>query len=434
MKFFSFLALFLILLSPCVEAADKVSKTIAAVLREPLPAENLSLSDNAGEWVIAGPTFAYRVQKNTGAISLLRVDDVIGASRPLDIQIDDYHLASESTSGEFSIVTQGGDKIVLRGHGILRDPAKLGPEVDYTLLHTFYNDGVVVSSVTLTPCRDLPVKSGLFFKLQAQGQFSHYLHKRRDENGANSIRDRLPDAGKTVRFSTLSSCLEVFSSQAALALFTDCGATFLSKSNLDTASVKVMSQENKQAEIGLCQYLIHIAPDDKPYVLKAGEPFTFRVGMSVSPNRSAPARLHDLRMFAWIGDAKYPYATDQEIEEVARAGYTVFQMHRLGTPGEPRPPAGELERVIKKVHESGMLFLWTENADQRPGCPGDEDKRPVAAVAGIHPGRESLPCDDGSLLRHAINLPGFAERAGRIPAGDHQPDDGTVRRGWDLSR
>lgn len=73
--------------------------------------------------------------------------------------------------------------------------------------------------------------------------------------------------------------------------------------------------------------------------------------------------MRDLRMFAWIGDTKYPYPTDEEIGEIARAGYTVIQMHRLGTPGEPRPPAGELERVIKTVHRHGMLFLWTENAD-----------------------------------------------------------------------
>jgi hypothetical protein len=41
----------------------------------------------------------------------------------------------------------------------------------------------------------------------------------------------------------------------------------------------------------------------------------------------------------------------------------MFQMHRLGTPGEPRPPAAELDRVIKTVHEAGMLFIWTVNAD-----------------------------------------------------------------------
>ena len=111
--------------------------------------------------------------------------------------------------------------------------------------------------------------------------------------------------------------------------------------------------------------------------------------------------MHDLRMFAWIGDAKYPYATDQEIAEVAQAGYTLFQMHRLGTPGEPRPPAGELERVIKKVHESGMLFLWTENADlmydSAPGVQEMKARRPVAALAGIQL-RRPLHGLDGSAI------------------------------------
>jgi hypothetical protein len=46
-------------------------------------------------------------------------------------------------------------------------------------------------------------------------------------------------------------------------------------------------------------------------------------------------------------------------------------MHRVGAPGEPRPPAGELERVIRKVHELGMLFLWEDSADlQFNSAPG----------------------------------------------------------------
>jgi hypothetical protein len=68
-------------------------------------------------------------------------------------------------------------------------------------------------------------------------------------------------------------------------------------------------------------------------------------------------------MFIWIGDKSYPYPSDEEITRVANYGYTVFQLHRVGTPGEPRPPTGELDRVIRKVHELGMLFLWEENAD-----------------------------------------------------------------------
>ncbi len=362
---------FLLLLSPlaqaCAQGSGKTSKTLAAVLREPLPAEALNLSNNTSEWVITGPTFVYRVRKTTSAISALRVmcegQEAIATGSPVDIQLDDYRLASDLTSGEATLVTQSMEKIVLRGQGVLRDPAKRGPDVDYTLLHTFFNDGVVVSSVTLTPRSDLLVKKSLLFQLQAQGQFSHYLHKRRDEHGEEAVRGALPEAGKAVRLATLTSCLQLFSPTAGMALFTDCGATHLSRANLDTALVEVISKDKKRTSVNLCQYVLHVAPGDEPYLLKAGELFTFRVGISVSPNRIAPARLHDLRMFAWIGDARYPYPTDQELEEVARAGYSVIQMHRLGTPGEPRPPAGELERVLRKVHELGMLFLWTENAD-----------------------------------------------------------------------
>ena len=68
-------------------------------------------------------------------------------------------------------------------------------------------------------------------------------------------------------------------------------------------------------------------------------------------------------MFIWAGDAANPYPSDAEILDVARLGYNVFQMHRLGTPGLPRGPEGELDRVIKSVHAPGMLFQWTENAD-----------------------------------------------------------------------
>ena len=82
-------------------------------------------------------------------------------------------------------------------------------------------------------------------------------------------------------------------------------------------------------------------------------PFTFRVGIAIAPNRLPHPRLHDLRMFIWIGDAKNPYPTDREIVDAARLGYTLFQMHRLGTPGEPRPPQGELQRVLETVHRFG---------------------------------------------------------------------------------
>ncbi len=352
---------------PDVRPRISSSRTIRAVLREPLPPEELQLSETASEYVLCGPTFAYRVQKATGAIRAITVvregQEVIGASGPADIQIDQYRLTSKLNSGKVSVESCGKDKVVLRVEGILRDPGKHGPEVDYTLLHTFLNDGVVVTTVKLAPREDLRVEQAVLYRVPVQGRFSHYLHKNRDEHGDAAARGSLPAAGQALRLATLTSCLQVFSPAAALAIFSDAGALHLSRPKLDTAVAEVTAKDASRTEVSLTQYLVHVAAGDQPYVLKAGEPFTFRVGISVAPCRLPHPRLHDLRMFCWIGDEKYPYPTDEEISGVAQYGFTLFQMHRPGTPGEPRPPAGELERVIRKVHELGMLFLWEENAD-----------------------------------------------------------------------
>jgi len=139
---------------------------------------------------------------------------------------------------------------------------------------------------------------------------------------------------------------------------TDSGAAHVSRAGADTARAEVTPHG-----VVLSQYIAQIAAGDPPLVLKGGEEFSFRAGISVGPNRLPNPRTPELRMFIWIGDAKYPYPTDAEITQVAHWGYTMFQLHRVGTVGEPRPPAGELERVIRKVHELGMLFLWEENAD-----------------------------------------------------------------------
>ena len=117
------------------------------------------------------------------------------------------------------------------------------------------------------------------------------------------------------------------------------------------------------------------------------------------------------------GDAQNPYPTDQEIREAARLGFTLFQMHRVGMPGEPRPPAGQLERVIQRVHESGMLFLWTENADlMYANAPAVVElvNRQVAALAGIQLRRRYRPPLTPTATRG--HLPRVAERPGRLPA------------------
>ncbi len=370
---------------PLQVAADSTvrpgkSKTIASVLREALPPEELKLTKTTTEFVITGPTFKYRVERKTGAISDMSVvregQEVITASGSAEIQIDQYRLAATNNSCKTTVLSKGKDKIVVQAKGVMRDPAKRGPEVDFALVHTFFNDGVVVSEVKLIPQADLRVERAVAFQLPVEGQFASYIHKRRDEHGGSAARGKLPESGKAVRFTTLTSCLGLFSPTAALAIFTDGGATHLSRTNLDTAIAEVTGKADNLTQVSLAQYLVQVAPGDQPYLLKAGEAFAFRVGISVAPNRLPHPRMHDLRMFTWIGDAKYPYPTDDEITQVAQWGFTVFQMHRLGTLGEPRPPAQDVERVIRKVHELGMLFLWEEGADLMfANAPGVQEMR-----------------------------------------------------------
>ena len=144
--------------SVCAGQPDPTSRPVSAVLREPLPPEEISLSESATGYLISGPTFTYRLEKATGAITGIRVvreaQEVVTSDGPADIQIDQYRLASDLNSCKVSIVSKGKDKVVLRAEGILRDPGKRGPEVDYALGHTFFNDGVAVTAVKLIPRAD----------------------------------------------------------------------------------------------------------------------------------------------------------------------------------------------------------------------------------------------------------------------------------------
>lgn len=351
------------------EVPERTSKTIAAVLREPLPPEDLQCADTTAEFLIEGPTYAYAVNRINGAIVSVRAvrdgSAVVESKGPADISIDGYSLASDQTQGRTEIVEQSKQKIVLKTIGTMKDLKGTGPDVQYTLQHDFYNDGVVVSKMTLVPQNDLAVQSGISHRLPVEGRFDQYLHK----DVANYDSDTpgrdtpLPEAGQSRSFTSVTSCLEVFSPEAAVAIFTDCGGIHLSEKKMETAALQIESKAGGQASVSLVQRIANIGPAAAPLVLKAGQEFTFRVGISVAPNRLPHPRLRDLRMFVWIGDGKNPYPTDAEIDEVAQLGFTVFQMHRVGTPGEPRPPAGEVERVIAKVHALGMLFVWTANPD-----------------------------------------------------------------------
>lgn len=349
------------------------SRPIAEVLREPLPPERLTYSERAGRILIAGPTFEYTVDGSTGAIVGLKAvrDDqpVVQLVKPSRLVVGRYTTDAPNNAGETTATTQTPERIILETKGTMKSGASAS--LPYKLMTTFFNDGVVVCQYTLTPKKDEAVAE-IRHELKTTGAFRHHMHKARDDNGMNSPWAALPSPGESAAFATPTSCLQVFGPKAGLAIFTDRGATHAS-AGVDTAAVSVEKHEGESATLSLVQYIVREEANDGGFTLKAGEPFAFRVGMSVAPSRLPHQRAPDLRMYAWIGDDKNPYPTDAEIHDAAQLGYNLFQMHRLGNPGEPRPPAEELDRVIKTVHDAGMLFIWTANADLMYGnAPGVE--------------------------------------------------------------
>lgn len=350
------------------------SRPMAAVLREPLPPENLTYSERDGLAVIAGPTFEYVVDGKTGSIVDVRAtrdgETVVQLVEPARLVVGRFNSSAAGNTGETTATFKSPERIVLTTKGTMRADSEPRDALPYALTSTFYNDGVVVREVALLPQSDVAV-ADIHHEVKATGPFHHHLHKNRDENGFDSVWAPLPQTGEAATFSTLTSCLQVFGRKAGLAIFTDRGATRAAP-GVDTAGVKVETREGDNATVRLIQRIVRENPDDGSFLtLKANEPFTFRVGLSVVPNRVAHRRTPDLRMFAWVGDDKNPYPTDREILDVARLGFGMFQMHRLGNPGDPRPPAEELDRVIKSVHDAGMLFIWTANADLMYGnAPG----------------------------------------------------------------
>lgn len=177
------------------EARPKVSKPIESVLRQPLPPEELSLTRTAHELVINGPTFTYTVGRTNGAITGIRAagdrQELIASTGAAEIEVDGYRLSGGIASAGVEVVSRGKDKVVLRAGGVLGKN-----RMQYELLHTFFNDGVVVSNVKLTPRQDLLVTNAIAYELPVQGALSHYLHKRRDEHGDAAVRGSLPEPGK----------------------------------------------------------------------------------------------------------------------------------------------------------------------------------------------------------------------------------------------
>lgn len=349
--------LVLLALSAC---AGPVSRPVTEVLRDPLPSEDLTCTESDTAITVQGPTFRYVVDRATGAVCELQATrdgrEVVRLCKPATLWLDDASLAA-SARGATNILKQGKDQVILLTEGIWCRG------VACAIRHILYNDGVLVSEVALTPDTDLVLRQGIRHELDAAGRFTGYLHKRRDTEGMDCFQGALPEPGETARMHTPTSCLEVFSADAALAMFTDMGDFHRAPAELDTAAVRVDSGGEGEATLGMHQHLIHVGPDAASFTMRAGEPFTFRVGLAVAPNRLPHPRRRDLRMFIWVGDERYPYPSDEEINAAARLGFTLFQMHRLGPPGQPRPPAEELDRVIRTVHDAGMLFIWTANAD-----------------------------------------------------------------------
>lgn len=337
-----------------------ISKTIEEVLRDPLPPENLSCTVTDADITVQGPTFHYMIDRGNGAVTDLEVfregERVIKLNKPVTLQLDNSSLAG-TADGTTQVLKEGPDMMVLSTKCLW------APEILCSVNTTIFNDGVLISEITITPETDLTLRQGIRFEACATGRFSQYLHKRRDSNGMDCYQGALPKPGETAHLDTPTSCLETYSDKAAFALFTDMGDFYRSPNSLDTAAIRVDRDENGERLMNLCQHLIHIGPNGEAYTLPAGTPFTFRVGLAIAPNRLPHPRRHDLRMFIWVGDEKHPYPSDAEIQAASRLGYTLFQMHRLGPPGAPRPPEAELDRVLKTVHDAGMLFIWTANAD-----------------------------------------------------------------------
>src|SRR5829696_10518277 len=81
---------------PIVSAKPSSPRSIpiADVLRQPLPAENLTLDERETAYVVHGPTFEYSVDRRTGMISQVAVrrdgKEVLSAPAPLSLRFDDY--------------------------------------------------------------------------------------------------------------------------------------------------------------------------------------------------------------------------------------------------------------------------------------------------------------------------------------------------------
>jgi hypothetical protein len=282
--------------------------------------------------------------------------EVLASSAPVSLRLDGYALGPNGATAMTTVTSADAGKVVLKTAGDLNGPTTL----PFTLETTIFSDGVAVTRVTVTPKTELIVKDAIEYVAQFEGRlerFFHKCHERYDSDTGGGMLP-LPPTGKPADVVTTTSCLQVMSHEAAVAIFTDLGAYHISPTGLTTASIEQLpSSAPNQAHVVLTQRIAHVGNGGTPLKLAANAPFSFRIGLSIAPNRHPHPRGPELRHFTWAGDDRYPYPTNEEIEKVAQLGFNVFQMHRTGLIGQPRPPRGELERVVAKVHEQGMLFI-----------------------------------------------------------------------------
>ena len=336
------------------------SEPVADVLRQPLPAENLSLIERPEAFVITGPTFVYTVDRRTGLIAELDVrrdgKTVLAMAAPQSLRFDGYALTRDGANAETNVASADAGKVVLNTTGELKG----SPPLPFALETTFFSDGVVVTRVTVTPTAELAITDAIEHTADLQGRLERYFHKchQRYDSDTGGGMLPLPAVGERAEMTTTTSCLQAMSHEAAAAIFADLGALHVSPAGLATATMeRKPSSTPEGARIVLTQRIASVGAEGEPLKLAAGKPFSFRVGMCIAPQRHPHPRNPELRHFTWIGDDKNPYPTNEEIAEVAQLGFNVFQIYRLGLLGQPRPPRGELERVIAQVHEHGMLFI-----------------------------------------------------------------------------
>ena len=79
---------------------------------------------------------------------------------PAEITMDDWSLLAGTQTARVATVQHDGGQVVIRVQNHWVDPQDAEREIDGSLEHTFYSDGVLVTRVELVPAKDLVVRYG----------------------------------------------------------------------------------------------------------------------------------------------------------------------------------------------------------------------------------------------------------------------------------